>query len=214
MNNMKENSLKNIPTAEFDYVFLLGQLSGYKKPRNKITNLLKEGSIVRVKKGLYVMNPERSGKPFSKETLANLIYGPSYISLEYALSYYGMIPERVETVTSVTNKKNKFFKTPVGAFSYLYLNQQRYAVGITRLNIGDRKNILIAEKEKALADKIFFSESIENSDDILQRLVEDLRIDEALLHGLNLGKLNKIAKAYKSKKVTLLCEAIKRLKLK
>jgi len=72
------------------------------RPRDKISDLLKKGTIIRVKKGLYVFGEDNRKKPYSKEILANLIYGPSYISLDYALQYHGLIPERVEAVTSVT----------------------------------------------------------------------------------------------------------------
>ncbi len=65
-----------------------------------------------------------------RKVLANLIYGPSYISLEYALQYWGLIPERVETVTSITGKRNKFFTTPLGNFSYRYLHKSKFIQGV------------------------------------------------------------------------------------
>jgi predicted transcriptional regulator of viral defense system len=83
----------------FDYQVLLDTLSGYRKPRDKITRLLAAGAIVRIKKGLYCFGDPFRKEPISREHLANLIYGPSYISIDYALSYYGLIPERVETIT-------------------------------------------------------------------------------------------------------------------
>src|SRR5262245_29628514 len=91
---------RNIKTEEFDYPALMQELSQYKKPRDAVTRFLHNGSIVRVKKGLYVFGENYRKGMICKESLANLIYGPSYISLEYALSYYGLIPERVEEITS------------------------------------------------------------------------------------------------------------------
>ncbi|MEA3441146.1 MAG: hypothetical protein U9R58_12785 [Chloroflexota bacterium] len=96
----------------FDYQVLLYTLSGYRKPRDKITRLLAAGAIVRIKKGLYCFGDPFRKKPISREHLANLIYGPSYISIDYALSYYGLIPERVETITSVTTHRSRDFDTP------------------------------------------------------------------------------------------------------
>src|SRR5439155_24771651 len=107
-----------IGREEFDHSLLASALSSYSGVRQKINELLKSGTIVRVKKGLYVFGPEVRQNPICKETLANLIYGPSCISLEYALSHHGLIPERVETITSVTPKKNKEFNTPIGRFTY------------------------------------------------------------------------------------------------
>ncbi|MBW1967626.1 MAG: hypothetical protein JRI48_09680 [Deltaproteobacteria bacterium] len=97
-----EQIRKLAPFEEFDYQTLLCILSGYARPRDKITDLLRKGDIIRVKKGLYIFGEGHRKAPYSREVLANLMYGPSYVSLEYALQYYGLIPERVEALTSVT----------------------------------------------------------------------------------------------------------------
>jgi len=120
---------RNIGGEVFDYQVLVDALAGYRKPRDRITKLLASGAIVRVKKGLYCFGEAFRKEPLSREYLANLIYGPSYVSLEYALSHHGLIPERVETVTSVTTRRSRDFDTPFGAFSYRMLNGPRYAVG-------------------------------------------------------------------------------------
>lgn len=80
---------------EIDYQFLLSTLSEYARPRDKISEWLKSGDLIRVKKGLYVFGEHIALTPYSHEILANLIYGPSAISLSYALAFYGLIPERV-----------------------------------------------------------------------------------------------------------------------
>ena len=92
------NELLQIPYPEFDYLALMNALRDYRYPRDRVTKLLASGRIVRVKKGLYILGDELRGGPFSREILANLIYGPSYISLEYALSYHQMIPEWVRHI--------------------------------------------------------------------------------------------------------------------
>ena len=96
---------------------LLDVLEGYARPRDKITQWLNRGIIVRIKKGLYVFGESLRRKPYSRELLANLIYGPSYLSLEWALQYYGLIPERVEALTSVTTGRSRKFSTPAGLFA-------------------------------------------------------------------------------------------------
>ncbi|MBW1829025.1 MAG: hypothetical protein JRI74_06360 [Deltaproteobacteria bacterium] len=183
-------------TEEFDYNFIKYALHEYKNPRVKINDLLKKGAIVRVKKGLYVFGPELAREPYSKETLANLIYGPSYISLEYALSFYGLIPERVEGVTSVTNKRNKFFDTPIGIFSYRYINPSLYSYGITLYEIDNRHSILIGTKEKALIDMLYFSDKMTDVSQIEAYLFEDLRFDKGGLAGFNMKRVKKLAKLY------------------
>jgi len=109
------------PIEEVDYNYLKSVLSRYKNVRVKINDMLRKKELIRVKKGLYVLGEPYKKNHFYRETLSNLIYGPSYISLEYALSFYGMIPERTETITAITNKRNKIFSTPVGRFTYRFI---------------------------------------------------------------------------------------------
>jgi len=187
---------KSALTEEFDYNFIKHILCEYKHPRVKINDLLKKKEIIRIKKGLYVFGPEVARGPYSKETLANLIYGPSYISLEYALSFYGLIPERVETVTSVTNKRNKFFNTPGGNFSYRYINPAIYPSGITLYKQDKYHSILIATKEKALSDILYFSDHITCESRMKEYLFENLRLEKETLRGFNIKKLQKLARLY------------------
>jgi hypothetical protein len=192
---------------EIDYLFLKSILRNYSRPRAKITNLLKNKDLIRVKKGLYVFGERYAKKPYVIETLANLIYGPSSISLEYALSYYGMIPERVEVVTSVTSKRDKVFHTPIGTFSYRYLHQSKYPIGITEVMIDETHPILIATPEKALADKIMLASpglQLANKQDVAEYLYEDLRIPEQKIAGLDLERLSRIKSTYQDQNVSLL----------
>jgi hypothetical protein len=176
----------------FDYQVLLDTLSGYRKPRDKITRLLAAGAIVRIKKGLYC----------------------SYISIDYALSYYGLIPERVETITSVTTRRSRDFDTtPFGAFSYHMLKLPRYAVGAV-FEIAGNIPYLVASPEKALVDKVwtdkrFSGRRISDFDDYL---CDDLRIDWGDLSKLDYDRLQAIARAYDSAKINNLVRHLKRLK--
>ncbi len=197
----------------FDYQVLLDTLSGYRKPRDKITRLLAAGAIVRIKKGLYCFGDPFRKEPISREHLANLIYGPSYISIDYALSYYGLIPERVETITSVTTHRSRDFDTPFGVFSYHILKLPRYAVGAFFEIVGNTP-YLVASPEKTLVDKVwtdkrFSGRRISDFDDYL---CGDLRIDRGDLGELDYDRLHTIAKAYDSAKINNLVRYLKRLK--
>ena len=132
---------RRVAGEEFDYQMLMDVLREYDRPRDKIRALLKKKSIIRVKKGLYVFGETLSRHPFSREVLANLIYGPSYISLDYALHYHGLIPERVETITSCTPGRGRQFSTPIGRFSYRQVPAVAYALGIDRVEI-DQERLL------------------------------------------------------------------------
>src|SRR5450759_4428928 len=112
-------------------------LRRYARPRDRVTTLLNRRAIIRVKKGLYIFGPTYRRAPYSRELLANLIYGPSCVSLEYALSYYGLTPERVDSVTSVTTGKSRTFDTPVGRFTYWPVPERVFPIGIERVETGD-----------------------------------------------------------------------------
>lgn len=193
---------QNIPTEEFDYVMLKSVLKNYKNPRVKINDLIKKNKIVRVKKGLYIFGSTISNNFYIKETLANLIYGPSYISMEYALSYYGIIPERTETITNVTNKRNKIFETPIGKFTYKYINPKLYSFGITQIEIDNLHRVLIATEEKAIADLLHFSKSMKLIKQLELFIFDDMRFDENQLKKLNKTKLKQLSYLY-SGNVTL-----------
>src|SRR6266404_6285360 len=93
--------LNKSPYEELDYGFVMDCLKDYKNPRVKLNHLLKIGALVRVKKGIYIFGKNFARQPYSQEVLANMIYGPSYVSLEWACQYYRLIPEKVTTVTSI-----------------------------------------------------------------------------------------------------------------
>ena len=197
---------KKAPTEEIDYLFLMECLSSYKRPRDKLTSLLRSKDLIRVKKGLYVFGNEYRLRPFSLEVLANLIYGPSYISLEYALSYYGMIPERVHHVTSMCAKRIKHVKTPIGEFHYYYLDPQKYPVGITLESVDEQTHFLIATREKALADCVARQKAFSESEELWVYLVEGMRIDPKEIKNLSRSQLKEIASLYQNKNVDLLCK--------
>jgi hypothetical protein len=94
---------------------------------------------------MVVRSPKYGGTVEPME-IANPLYGPSYISLEYALSYYGLIPERVESITSVTTKRSKKFITPLGSFSYEHIPLKAYPIGI----VGGYRKILSSKANRAV----------------------------------------------------------------
>lgn len=175
----------------FDYQMLMHHLREYKKPRDKITLLLKNHSIVRIKKGLYIFGPDYQRGAVSLEVLANLVYSPSYISLEYALSKYGLIPERAYQITSVCLNRSRTFKTPVGMFIYKKRSLSVYPVGINRV-----ENYLIAGPEKALADFIFEIRDLKDIREMKEYLYENMRMEQSILKKLNRKLLAEIICLY------------------
>lgn len=201
---MIEELRKKLPFEEFDYQMLLNSLKEYKKPRDKITRLLATNKIIRVKKGLYIFGEDNRKTSVSREVLANMIYGPSYISKEYALAFYGLIPKKGNAVTSMTTVKNKLFDTPLGIFSYKYLETKKYACGIRSMQLDSVRYCLFASKEKALADLVAGLKTIATEKELHEYLIQTLQIQEEEIKNLDHQLLKQIAEVYHSKQVNRL----------
>jgi hypothetical protein len=193
---INQNLPKDIP---FDYQYLVSKLDSYKYPRDKISLMLKNHEIIRVKKGLYIVSEDYDGN-VDKNLIANLIYGPSYVSLDSALSYWGLIPERVIQISSVTNRKNKEFDTPKGNYSYRYQNNAVVSVGVERIK-AKGYFFLIASKEKALLDKIATTKKLEPQLDFRSLIEEDFRIDMDEFEDMDSEKINNLSKYYRKRSV-------------
>jgi hypothetical protein len=211
---MIERLRQAIPFEEFGYQELLDTLREFHYPRNKINSLLRQGAIIRVKKGLYIFGDAWRRRPFSRELLANLIYGPSYISLEYALSHHGLIPEGVPTVTSVTTGRSRSFDTPVGRFTYRRISLAAFRTGMDRVEAGDGRAYLMAIPEKALADLVAVSRGSgpRSFKETRSRLLDNLRLDPAALAALEPERLEEIAGHWRVRKVRLLPGVVRALR--
>ena len=207
--NVMKNLRNKAKTEELDYLLIMNCLSSYKQPRDKLTKLLKTNQLIRIKKGIYVFGEEYRNRPYSLEILANLIYGPSYISFEYALAYHNLIPEKVTRITSACSKRIKQFTTPVGNFIYYYVAPLKYSVGIKIESIDENSNFLIATKEKALADYLARIKSFNNKDDLSEYLIESMRVDLKEFQKFNISLMEEISKTYNNKNVDLLCQITK-----
>ena len=140
--------------------------------------LEKNEEIIRLKKGLYVVNPKITGKTLSTELIANHIYTPSYVSMSSALRYYGLIPESVYTIQSMTIKHSRTFETPIGRFEYTYLSRSVFPVGL-RIIKDDNYAFIMATPEKALCDLIANSSKVifRYMKDVETYLEQDIRMD-------------------------------------
>ncbi|GAE14841.1 hypothetical protein IX307_000580 [Bacteroides pyogenes] len=149
-----------------------------KSANKKVTWLEKQGYIIRLKRGLYVVNPEHSGKILSSELIANHLYTPSYVSMSTALRYYGLIPEAVYVNQSMTVKHSRSFQTPVGIYDYKYISREAFSIGVRSMHKGDYA-FLIASPEKALCDLIANSSKVylRYMKDVEIYLEQDIRMD-------------------------------------
>ncbi|MBV5330154.1 type IV toxin-antitoxin system AbiEi family antitoxin domain-containing protein [Pelodictyon phaeoclathratiforme] len=175
-----EKKLSSLGGVPLTHGALVSMLKEYRSPNDKIVRLIDEGWLVPIKKGLYAVSPERTTIPISTPLVANLLYGPSCVSMDYALYHYGIIPERVVEVTSMTTRRGKVYDLPIGRFSYTHSPLDFYPVGIDRVENTDKTGFLMASPEKALCDKLVFTRNLNivSPRALQDLLMDDLRLDE------------------------------------
>ena len=130
---------------EFSRIF---GLSPYQTEYN-LRQLIDEDLLTRFKRGFYILKTD----PPSEQEIANALYKPSYISFDYALAYYNLIPEMVYEVTSATTKPTRIFNTDTLAYGYYTIKTKAYAGYILRQE--GEKRFYIAEPEKAVVDYMY-----------------------------------------------------------
>lgn len=201
--------LTQIETPYVDAQTLLTFLGHYQRPREWILRKVKSGDLIRLKNGFYLIQSRIKAGGVPYEQVANLLYGPSYVSLEWALSFYGMIPERVHTVTSMALGRAKEYHTPIGDFSYVSLKSTIYSVGVDLKEAPDSTgHYFMATPEKALADFVYVHCKNLKGKDLEIDLFESRRMDRETLTQLNKSLLLDIAKIYRSKNIDQLIRFI------
>ncbi len=123
--------------------------------KNNINKWVKKEYLYKLKNNLYILNKMDRKIQVNSLFVANNLYFPSYISLEYALFYYGLIPETVYEITSITTLKTRIFENILGRFSYSSIKKDLFW-GIKTIKDENNFNILIATPEKAILDFFYF----------------------------------------------------------
>ena len=153
---------------------LMEKYKSYGDPKGKIRRLVKDKSLIQIKKGLYE-DDERCDPKY----LAPWICSPSYLSFDYTLYLYDLIPERAYAYTSATfgKRKRKTFCNAFGTYTYQDIPKDAYPHGIVNI-IEDSYTYLIATREKAICDKLYSISPVANVKNLSYLLFSDLRIDE------------------------------------
>ena len=148
--------------------------------RNNIVRWTKKRYLVRLRQGYYAF-PEYKSKPDFALYFANRIYRPSYVSLHSALAFYGMIPEAVLQITSVTSLKTASYSNDFGDYSYKSVKED-LMFGYDLKPIDNGQTLQLASPEKALLDLLYLYPFYNTGQEM-----EELRLDEEYLqHDLNL----------------------------
>jgi len=209
-----KEAIQKYAEEPFTKQVVLDLLKDYSRPYDKINELVKQGILQVVKRGIYAPGPKLNMAMPGPFLMANHLLGPSYVSLESALSHWGLIPEKVFETTSVTTRNSKVYKTPVGRFSYAHVALPYYAFGIQRVDLTKRQTVMIATPEKALCDKIITTSGLllRSTKQVMELLIEDLRIKEQALRNLNINEIKTwIVDAPKKDSLHWLLKTIKEL---
>lgn len=166
----------------------------YQVTRNQLSRWVKKGALVPLRKGMYALHPEDTASAPEILYMANRLYEPSYISLEYALSLYELIPEYVPVVTSVTTRKTLSFKNAFGHFSYQHVVSRAFR-GFRQEKQDHDQQVFVAEPEKAVLDFLYlnmpkFRENFENA------LIGSFRFQN--LETLDPERITDLSKCYES----------------
>lgn len=198
----------NVP---FDLNVLGSIFPETKHINEKARRLQAQGSIIRLKRGLYVASPDETGKVLNRYLIANHLYGPSYVSLHSALRHYGLIPEQVHLIQSITTKHSRNFQTQTGYYVFENCSKDYFPIG-TKPEREDDVTYLIASPEKALCDLINYSKNVylHFMKDVANYLEEDIRFDMETLASFDLAILENCAPfSRKSQSINTLIKYIK-----
>lgn len=209
------SALTRLANYPLPHHVMVSLLSDFQRPNDKIAQLTRNGSLQVIKKGLYIVGPQlnenRSPEPF---LLANHILGPSYVSAEAALSYHGLIPERVFEITSMTTKTARKFATPMGRYTYRQLPLPYYAFGIQSQKLAEDQYAMVASPEKALFDKIIVTPGLVLRSKKMASafMLDNMRMDETILKQLNVQEMESwIEGSLKEESLSMILKAIKEL---
>jgi hypothetical protein len=152
--------------------------------RRQLSRWVKAGRILQLRRGLYVL-----AAPYQHSTphtflLSNALLPGSYISLQSALAYYGLIPELVTVTLAVTVRRPAAWHTPLGDFRFHHL-APHLNFGYRQIAISDNHSVFIATPEKALLDLVHLTPAAENPAWLAEMRLQNLdQIDLPLLHQL------------------------------
>lgn len=188
------------------FAMLMDELKDYANPTSKIRRLVSSRALIPVVRGLYETDKNVPGY-----YLAGSIYGPSYLSFDFALSYHSLIPEAVYQFTSATfeKKRQKKYSTPYGTFTYRDIPSEAYPYGV-ELREENGYGFQIASPEKALCDKLYTISPVKNRTGLEELLFHDLRIDSSVFQQLGMLLLSELTSCYHTQNHRLLYAYIKK----
>ena len=194
-----EELLRQVPGEPvFRAGFLAGSSESLSVLRLQLSRWVGAGKLIQLAKGLYTL-----AEPYRKLTphpfvLANAMKKASYVSLQSALAHFGMIPEHVPTVTSVTTQRPARVETPLGRFLFRHVKKSWFN-GYTQVDLGSGQKAFVATPEKALLDLVYLTPGADNYEFLAELRLQNLtRLDrEVLIRLAGTSKSPKLERAAK-----------------
>ncbi|MEA3441854.1 MAG: hypothetical protein U9R58_16380 [Chloroflexota bacterium] len=151
-------------------------LSGNVDPsgiRRQLSRWKEAGKVYQLRRGLYALAPPYQKVRPHPFLVANRIVPASYVSLQSALAYYGMIPEYVPVTTCVTTGRQGYWETPLGDFNYRHI-QVGFFNGFHFIGVDEEQSVFIASREKALLDLVYLQPGGDSTDYLRELRLENL----------------------------------------
>lgn len=178
----------------------------YSNPLDKIKRDTGSGVLFRLKRGLY-----ETDKNVNPCFLSSSILSPSYLSFDWALSFYGLIPEKVISITSASldMRKSKIFINKLGRYEYNDIPSEAFSEGLTYIENGDYV-VKIATKEKAICDSLSKWRVINSIKGLKELLFIDKRIDEDEFASCDFKLMTRLAALYKKTNLEILIKLVRK----
>jgi hypothetical protein len=206
MNKLTEKVFELIPRSQFTTGDVASLFPESEDRRfGLVKRAIASGEIIHIRRGLYCLAPKYQKNSVNLYALAQHIYGPSYVSLESALSWHGWIPEAVHAITNASFKKSKQFKTPLGVFSYDRIPQKLFYSEVKRFTDESKNVFLMASPLKALADYVYVRKKDWTK---IDPVIGSLRIEPEEFEQVTRDSLDSLIANYSNSRVKRFLEGI------
>lgn len=208
MNKLTEHVLSYLPHSQFTSQEVAALFPGSEDRRyGLVKRAIASGEIIHIRRGLYCLAPKYRKRGINIYALAQYVYGPSYVSMESALSWHGWIPEAVHSITSASFKKSKEFKTPLGLFSYDRIAQRLFYSEVKRLTDESGNVFLMASPLKALSDYVYVRKKNWKG---IAPVIGSLRVETEALEKVNRDSIEGLISNYSNSRVKRFLEGLRK----
>ncbi|MFH2002048.1 MAG: hypothetical protein ABIK28_20410 [Planctomycetota bacterium] len=204
MQTLTEKAFKLAPPGGlFDESVVRNLFPGLSSGSKKLLvhRAVKSGEVLRLKPGSFCLAPEYRKTHSHPFVVAAVLHSPSHISLESALWYHGFIPEALHLISSVTCKRNRSFKTPLGHFTFQCVSAENPRAGVKATRIDEHSWAFVATPLRAIADLLYLRKEVHWEPNGLSFLTQSMRIEEDDLRGISMDDFEEVIENMKSRRV-------------